>query len=87
MSLIYTGSIPCMLQWLDKALDSNKRRYKGFTPHEIVQGLEKLAVIDSNKLKVSNYHHYSLMYFEKCHFAPHPTKRGVLDMTLNCIQW
>lgn len=47
-----TGSIPCMLQWLDKALDSNKRRYKGFTPHEIVQGLEKLAVIDSNKLKI-----------------------------------
>ncbi|XP_014769431.1 uncharacterized protein LOC106868605 isoform X1 [Octopus bimaculoides] len=47
-----TGSILCMLQWLDKALDCNKRRYKGFTPYEIVQGLEKLAVTDSNKLKI-----------------------------------
>ncbi|GAB1603875.1 uncharacterized protein LOC106868605 isoform X1 [Argonauta hians] len=47
-----TGSISCMLQWLDKALDCNKRRYKGFTPYEIVQGLEKLAVTDFNKSKI-----------------------------------
>ncbi|XP_064596403.1 uncharacterized protein LOC135463013 [Liolophura sinensis] len=47
-----TGVIKCVCEWLSKALSNPKRRYRGFTPQELTQGLDKLAVNDSNKIKI-----------------------------------
>ena len=40
------------MSWIDKALNFTRRRFKGFTPQELTEGLNKLAVNDSNKMKV-----------------------------------
>lgn len=40
------------MTWIDKALNLPRRRFKGFTPQELTEGLNKLAVNDSNKMKV-----------------------------------
>ncbi|XP_071098917.1 uncharacterized protein [Haliotis cracherodii] len=47
-----TGTIKNVVMWIGKALDNPKRRFKGFTPQELTQGLDKLAVNDGNKLKI-----------------------------------
>ncbi|KAK3578384.1 hypothetical protein CHS0354_025478 [Potamilus streckersoni] len=47
-----TGVIKCVVNWIDKALDQQRRRYKGFTPTELTEGLDKLAVNDKNKMKI-----------------------------------
>ncbi|XP_052267989.1 uncharacterized protein LOC127869450 isoform X1 [Dreissena polymorpha] len=47
-----TGTIKCIVSWLGNALDSARRRFKGFTPQELTEGLNKLAVNDSNKMKI-----------------------------------
>ena len=46
------GTIHCIVSWIDKALNFTRRRFKGFTPQELTEGLNKLAVNDSNKMKV-----------------------------------
>ncbi|XP_041356433.1 uncharacterized protein LOC121373745 [Gigantopelta aegis] len=47
-----TGTIKNIVQWIEKALDSPKRRFKGFCPMELTQGLDKLAVNDGNKSRI-----------------------------------
>ncbi|XP_070182482.1 uncharacterized protein [Littorina saxatilis] len=48
-----TGTIGQLVKWLDKATESTtKRRFRGFSPWELTQGLDKLAVNDHNKMKV-----------------------------------
>ncbi|KAL5019742.1 hypothetical protein ScPMuIL_002634 [Solemya velum] len=47
-----TGTIKCIIGWIGKALDSPRRRHRGFTPQELTEGLDKLAVNDSNKMKI-----------------------------------
>lgn len=49
---VHAGTIKSVVEWLGKSIENPKRRYKGFTPQELVQGLDKLAVNDSNKIKV-----------------------------------
>lgn len=47
-----TGTIKCIVSWMEKALNLARRRYKGFTPQELTEGLNRLAVNDSNKMKI-----------------------------------
>ncbi|XP_055872747.1 uncharacterized protein LOC106059484 isoform X3 [Biomphalaria glabrata] len=48
-----TDTIKNIVNWIHKALENKqKRRYRGFTPWELTQGLSKLAVNDSNKAKI-----------------------------------
>ena len=47
------GTISCIEKWMEKALGLARRRYKGFTPQELTEGLNRLAVNDTNKMKVS----------------------------------
>lgn len=51
--LNFTDTIKNIVHWIHKALENKqKRRFRGFTPSELTQGLAKLAVNDSNKAKV-----------------------------------
>ncbi|XP_052786989.1 uncharacterized protein LOC128222153 isoform X2 [Mya arenaria] len=50
--IIETGTIHCIVDWIDKALGVPRRRFRGFTPWELTEGLNKLAVNDSNKMKI-----------------------------------
>ncbi|XP_060073449.1 uncharacterized protein LOC132553238 [Ylistrum balloti] len=47
-----TGSIEGTLKYIDKAIEEERRRYRGFTPQELMDGLGKLAVNDNNKKKI-----------------------------------
>ncbi|BFZ13606.1 hypothetical protein BsWGS_16645 [Bradybaena similaris] len=48
-----TNTIKNIVHWIHKALENKqKRRFRGFTPAELTQGLAKLAVNDSNKGKI-----------------------------------
>ncbi|XP_033724963.1 uncharacterized protein LOC117314961 isoform X1 [Pecten maximus] len=47
-----TGSIEGTISYIDKAIESDRRRYRGFTPQELMDGLGKLAVNDNNKKKI-----------------------------------
>nr|XP_022304912.1 uncharacterized protein LOC111111976 isoform X2 [Crassostrea virginica] len=47
-----TGAIECCVKYVQKALTSQKRRHLGFTPHELMDGMSKLAVNDKNKKKI-----------------------------------
>ena len=48
-----SGTINQIVKWIEKATENpGKRRFRGFTPWELTQGLEKLAVNDTNKMKV-----------------------------------
>ncbi|KAK7481464.1 hypothetical protein BaRGS_00027315, partial [Batillaria attramentaria] len=48
-----TGTIVQIVRWVEKAIENPaKRRFRGFAPWELVQGLDKLAVNDANKMKV-----------------------------------
>lgn len=47
-----TGTIHCMVGWIEKAISLPRRRFKGFTPQELTEGLNKLAVNDSNKMRI-----------------------------------
>uniref|UniRef100_A0A2C9JLY3 TIR domain-containing protein n=1 Tax=Biomphalaria glabrata TaxID=6526 RepID=A0A2C9JLY3_BIOGL len=48
-----SDTIKNIVNWIHKALENKqKRRYRGFTPWELTQGLSKLAVNDSNKAKI-----------------------------------
>lgn len=47
-----TGAIDCCVRYILKALSSEKRRHLGFTPHELMDGMSKLAVNDKNKKKI-----------------------------------
>ncbi|GFR88272.1 hypothetical protein ElyMa_002513400 [Elysia marginata] len=53
ITITITNTIKNIATWIHKALESKqKRRYRGFTPWELTQGLAKLAVNDSNKAKI-----------------------------------
>ncbi|KAK3578382.1 hypothetical protein CHS0354_025476 [Potamilus streckersoni] len=47
-----TGVIKCVVNWICKALEQGDHRYKGFTATELTEGLDKLAVNDTNKMKI-----------------------------------
>ncbi|KAK3095310.1 hypothetical protein FSP39_013076, partial [Pinctada imbricata] len=47
-----TGVIDAIVKYTGKAVKNPKRRHLGFTPHELIDGLSKLAVNDSNKKKI-----------------------------------
>ncbi|XP_025080765.1 uncharacterized protein LOC112556198 isoform X2 [Pomacea canaliculata] len=48
-----TNTISSIVSWTENAVDGgSKRRFKGFTPWELTQGLDKLAVNDTNKIQV-----------------------------------
>ncbi|XP_059141325.1 uncharacterized protein LOC131929220 isoform X2 [Physella acuta] len=48
-----TDTIKSIVTWIHKALENKqKRRFRGFSPWELTQGLAKLAVNDSNKSKI-----------------------------------
>ncbi|XP_012942420.1 uncharacterized protein LOC101845869 [Aplysia californica] len=48
-----TNTIKNIVTWIHRALENKqKRRFRGFTPWELTQGLAKLAVNDSNKAKI-----------------------------------
>ncbi|XP_069101949.1 uncharacterized protein [Argopecten irradians] len=47
-----TGSIEGCVNYIDKAIEEERRRYRGFTPQELMDGLGKLAVNDNNKKKI-----------------------------------
>ncbi|XP_048750552.1 uncharacterized protein LOC125662391 isoform X2 [Ostrea edulis] len=47
-----TGAIEGCIKYINKALKNEKRRHLGFTPHELMDGMSKLAVNDKNKKKI-----------------------------------
>ena len=57
---LFPGTIKNIVLWIEKALESPKRRFKGFCPMELTQGLDKLAVNDGNKSRVSRTLHVVL---------------------------
>lgn len=53
MSFFRSGAIDSCVRYIRKALSAEKRRHLGFTPHELMDGMSKLAVNDKNKKKVN----------------------------------
>lgn len=47
-----SGTIHSIVSWIEKAISLPRRRFKGFTPQELTEGLNKLAVNDSNKMRI-----------------------------------
>ncbi|CAC5411830.1 unnamed protein product [Mytilus coruscus] len=47
-----TGAVEGIVSYIKLALNNERGRYKGFTPIELMDGLDKLAVNDKNKSKI-----------------------------------
>ena len=57
------GAISHSIESLELALESPKRRHEGFSPTELAEGLSRMAVNDSNKMKVSDEKYFSYRWF------------------------
>ena len=51
-NMLFTGCISFIASCMEKVINTQERRYLGFTSVELVDGIADLAVNDDNKQKV-----------------------------------